>query len=143
MKQVKWVERSLIDSPLCIGLCLSESAFRRELRKLDVPKKSWPVWVSESADACVHYMENPSSGAKCCIVCVSGDTDRNRSEVIGLLVHEAVHVWQAVLEDINEDTPSTEFEAYAIQNISQRLIEAWQKMGAKKKGKKTKGGSCK
>jgi hypothetical protein len=46
-------------------------------------------------------------------------------QVYALLVHEAVHIWQDVKHRIGEDNPSSEFEAYAIQNISQELMLAY------------------
>ncbi|MFZ5669116.1 MAG: hypothetical protein ACOY4K_06455 [Pseudomonadota bacterium] len=47
-----------------------------------------------------------------------------RGELIGLIVHEATHVWQFVRHHMNEASPSKEFEAYAMQAIAQSLIEA-------------------
>jgi hypothetical protein len=47
---------------------------------------------------------------------------RNPIEVAGLLVHEAVHVWQEYCHGIGEATPASEQEAYGIQAISQELM---------------------
>jgi len=47
---------------------------------------------------------------------------RNPIEVAGLLVHEAVHVWQEYCHGIGEDTPGSEQEAYGVQAISQELM---------------------
>lgn len=43
-------------------------------------------------------------------------------EIAGLLVHEAVHVWQFYADSINEHKPGREQEAYAVQGISQELM---------------------
>ncbi|WP_332604774.1 hypothetical protein [Acinetobacter sp. ESBL14] len=56
-----------------------------------------------------------------------GDTsDRNPIEVFGLLLHEAVHVWQKVRLLMGERDPSTEFEAYSIQAIAQDLFKMYE-----------------
>lgn len=56
-----------------------------------------------------------------------GDTSgRDLIEVYGLLLHEAVHVWQRVKILMGEREPSTEFEAYSIQAIAQDLFEMYQ-----------------
>ena len=41
------------------------------------------------------------------------------------LVHEAVHIWQAMCEEIGEESPSAEFEAYSIQAITRSLWRAY------------------
>lgn len=56
-----------------------------------------------------------------------GDTSgRDLIEVYGLLLHEAVHVWQRVKKLMGEREPSTEFEAYSIQTIAQDLFEMYE-----------------
>lgn len=44
-------------------------------------------------------------------------------EIACVLVHEAVHVWQLAMEQIGEHKHGCEAEAYAIQRISQHLME--------------------
>ncbi|KYQ84262.1 hypothetical protein AWW72_10190 [Acinetobacter sp. NRRL B-65365] len=56
-----------------------------------------------------------------------GDTSgRVLIEVYGLLLHEAVHIWQRVKKLMGEREPSTEFEAYSIQAIAQDLFEMYE-----------------
>ncbi|WP_312057039.1 hypothetical protein [Acinetobacter courvalinii] len=56
-----------------------------------------------------------------------GDTSgRDVIEVYGLLLHEAVHVWQRVKTLMGEREPSSEFEAYSIQAIAQDLFEMYE-----------------
>lgn len=56
-----------------------------------------------------------------------GDTSgRDLIEVYGLLLHEAVHIWQRVKKLMGEREPSTEFEAYSIQAIAQDLFEMYE-----------------
>jgi len=61
-----------------------------------------------------------------------GDTsERNPIEVYGLLLHEAVHVWQKVRKLMGEKEPSSEFEAYSIQAIAQDLFEMYEESEVK------------
>jgi hypothetical protein len=125
MTYIKWIDRDIITSPYSIGLCQSEKSFLKELKRLKMPNKLVPDWIPEDKDAMVHYLEGKGKGEKCCIVCVRERKDTTPNEVIGLLIHEAVHIWQWLTEEMNEKTPSTEFEAYAIQGIAQKLIEIY------------------
>ncbi len=49
----------------------------------------------------------------------------NAFEVMGVLCHESVHVFQSVCEFMGEEDPSPEFMAYSIQNIYQELLRVW------------------
>lgn len=56
-----------------------------------------------------------------------GDTsERKLVEIYGLLLHEAVHVWQKVKKLMGEKEPSSEFEAYSIQAIAQDLFKMYE-----------------
>lgn len=56
-----------------------------------------------------------------------GDTsERKLIEIYGLLLHEAVHVWQKVRKLMGEKEPSSEFEAYSIQAIAQDLFKMYE-----------------
>lgn len=132
MTHIKWIDRDLITSPYCIGLCQSERNFIKEMQRLKV--KDIPEWIGEGKDATVHYVTDNKSRGKCCIVCIRERPDTTPSEVIGLIVHEATHCFQWICQDMNEKEPSSEFEAYAIQGISQKLIQEY-KIDKKGKGK--------
>ncbi|MDC4300842.1 hypothetical protein OHV29_18185 [Acinetobacter baumannii] len=61
-----------------------------------------------------------------------GDTaDKDQIQVYGLLLHEAVHVWQIVKRRMGEREPSVEFEAYSIQSIAQDLFEMYEESEVK------------
>ncbi|MEI1687074.1 hypothetical protein V8P55_02170 [Acinetobacter baumannii] len=53
-------------------------------------------------------------------------SDKDQIQVYGLLLHEAVHVWQIVKRRMGEREPSVEFEAYSIQAIAQDLFEMFE-----------------
>lgn len=119
---MKWLNRDLIVGPY-LGLCTKEAEFHDALKHCKVPVEQWGRWVNEGADATMHTLANPL-GEMVCLVCieVKGQTG---VQVAAMLVHEAVHVWQKWRESIGEDAPSKEFEAYSIQAISQRLMQAY------------------
>lgn len=60
-----------------------------------------------------------------CIVALDTSRSRNPIEIAGLLVHEAVHVWQEYCDSIGEAFPGKEQEAYAIQAIAQELMDEY------------------
>jgi len=119
---VKWVYNSLLES-MKIGLCLSEEDFYRELKRLKVHYSDYPKWISDSAKATVHFLERGSD--RCAIVCLKKNKNFTKEQVYGLLIHEAVHIFQQECKDRGEENPGIEIEAYAIQAISQRLIKAY------------------
>ncbi|MGZ8172592.1 MAG: hypothetical protein ACXWT0_01690 [Methylobacter sp.] len=122
---MKWLDRALVISPYYYGLCQSEKVFEKELRRLKIPKPDWPDFIIPTANATVHFFTHNDDNKSCAIVCLGDVTGRTANEVVGLLIHEAVHIWQAIRESIGERHPSAEFEAYSIQCIAQRLIEAY------------------
>lgn len=125
MKPARWLDRDLLVGPyLC--LCLSEAAFKATMDHMEVPEGKRPRrWVT--SDACVHIFDSGALekvDSMCCVVCIDGAEAKGRDPVAvaGLLVHEAVHVFQNWSESIGEHQPSSEMEAYSIQAISQRLM---------------------
>lgn len=124
-----WLSRTIIESPLCIGLCINEAQFRHEMKRLKIPREDWPDWIPEDSDAVVHLFEAQTDHKKCAIVCIGTHEDPNVT--VGLLVHESVHIWQRICDALDEKNPSREFEAYAIQTISVRLIAAYSELSAK------------
>lgn len=127
----RWVDRALVLCSYHIGLCKSEKEFNAELRRLKVPERNWPDWVMDGKDATVHYLEKRDGHEQCCLVCVDG-VGESPLCVVGLLIHEAVHIWQAHCDDVGESNPGSEMEAYSIQAIAQRLIEAYGAVKAKR-----------
>lgn len=119
-----WTDCRMIGNPYYMAVCLTEEAFRRVLRKLDVPREQWMPWIrTPQSHATCHFLESP--GKQCVVVCMQDWQGRNPIEVTGLLVHEAVHIWQAVCDFIGEHSPSAEFEAYSVQAIAQDLMQGF------------------
>ena len=121
---IQWVRRVLMENTYYVALCTTEKSFRKELKRLELPREDWPTFTSKNANATCHFLEWCDS-KKIVIVCLGDCTGRTPIEIAGLLVHEAVHIWQARHEDIGEKTPSHEMEAYAIQRIAIELMAAY------------------
>ena len=129
---LNWLDRGLFISPIYYCLCISEEQFHKELKRLKVKREDYPPFIkNEWSDASLHHLEWESK--RCAIVCIRDTKKRLHVEVCGLLIHEAVHIWREIRESIGEDSPSSEFEAYAIQSIAQRLIHSYNKMSKIKK----------
>ena len=113
----RWLARRIAAPGPYLTLCLSESEFREALRR--IRPAFIPRWTK--SDATTHNFEN-EDGETCCLVCLRDPSKHNAVEVAGLLVHEAVHVWQQYCADIGEQRPGDEQEAYAVQAIAQELM---------------------
>lgn len=94
---------------------------------MDVPDRKSLAFVDGGYDGTTYEFET-TGGKLCCLVCIRPGKKQDNLEVYGLLVHEAVHVWRKINERLNEDNPSSEFEAYALQNIAMRLMVAYDKI---------------
>ena len=145
MNKCRWINRDLIQSPFYLGLCITEDQFKRELKRIKVPANETPLWVVDGKDGAIHLFTD-KQGRGIAIVCIKPSPHVDEIQVIGLLIHEAVHVWQDIKKDMGEYDPSPEFEAYSIQNISVRLIDAYAQLTGNSKQKKNPvmidGGGC-
>lgn len=128
--EVIWVGRGW--QPSFIGFCPTKTAWKREAKRLN-HSTPYPT----SAGRCCVFED----GGSRCIIVTLGDGVEDRLqhvEIIGLIVHEATHVLQFVLEKMDEREPSPEFEAYSMQAIVQNLYQAWQDTRAPKSMKPPK-----
>lgn len=123
---MEWLDRTLLVSPICFGLCKDEESFKKELKRLGIKKKDRPDFMKNGhSDATAHFFDTSNNASHCCIVCVPNNKKATKVQIYALLVHEAVHIWQHIKENIGERWPGAEQEAYAIQNISQELFMAY------------------
>lgn len=119
-KQFQWCDRALILAPYYC-LCTTEAQFHAQMAALDVPRDQWGAWVSEGKNGKCHHLVK-QDGERCAIVCMDGWHGKDPLEVAGLLIHEAVHIWQATKDRMGETEAGSEVEAYAIQVIAQELM---------------------
>lgn len=130
MSKVAWLDRSLLYGPY-IALVQSEKQFHKAMSHCRVPKAEHGDWIkTPTANATMHWFDN-DKGELCCIVAVREKKGTTPIEVCGLLVHEAVHIWQTFRERIGETRPSMEFEAYVVQAIAQGLMAAYKHKSSK------------
>lgn len=117
---MQWLDRTLLVSSHYFCLCLTEADFRKAVRHLRIPVNKTPDWMKyDHSDATVHYFQ--CDGKHAAIVCLRGWEGKDPIAIAGLLVHEAVHIWQETCDNLG-DLSSRETEAYAIQNLSQQLM---------------------
>lgn len=116
-----WLERNLLFGGF-LALATSQEEFDQALVEIKVTDKI--EFVPNGWPACTHTFDNVDGS----IACVVGlDLERCAQEdpidVAALLVHEAVHVWQQnEIKAGKLGCFGDEGEAYAIQNISTRLM---------------------
>lgn len=95
------------------------------MKRLSVKDDPLPEYPTTDG-RCSQFIED---GKNCVLVTIAEriDKKRDRLGIVGLIVHEATHVWQYVRRDIGETEPSVEFEAYAMQSITTQLCDAYSK----------------
>jgi hypothetical protein len=122
--RLRWLDRSLLFSPYYYALCTTPEVFEKELKRLGVAPRERPVFVKGGSDAQCVFLRS-SDGKPLCLVCIKKQKGRSREAVYALLIHEGVHLWQAIKKEIGESAPGDEGEAYAIQNISLQLMSSY------------------
>lgn len=114
----KWLDRNISAKGPYLTLCMSPAELTDVCKRLGVAPEPWP----ESHARTITFERKGHSPA--CVVTLTTEWPKYTGiQIAGILVHEAVHVWQQHLRDIGEHNPSAEMEAYGIQNISQTLME--------------------
>ena len=102
-------------------LATTEKAFKAVLRKNKIYDNSY---MPTGALACCTIYEEQGIA----VVCLKEELPLTTEEIYSLLVHEAVHLWQAHCRWLGEDKPGEETEAYAIQKIAGELIKEYGKL---------------
>jgi len=117
--RVIWCDRGFF--PVHYGFCPSETAWEREMKRLGARGEPYPI-TDASATTC----RNKKSGDVAVIVRIAERHDAMSAvATMAMIAHEAVHVWQEIRKEMGEETPSPEFEAYALQDIILQLGAAY------------------
>lgn len=115
-----WGHRNLISLPLYFCLCTSQKEFNKEWLGCGLPKEKIEPYVTPGKDATVVTVEH--KGSIISFVGVANWEGKDPIAICGLLVHEAMHIWQRTLQMMGEENPSEEFETYSVQAIASELM---------------------
>jgi hypothetical protein len=118
IKRLKWLDRSAFTMPMYICLATSQEILNTELRRI---KFNSELGVTPNAGATTNFLTN-DIGETSAIVCLFDYKGLDKKQIYALLCHEAVHIFQELCSQMNEEKPSKEFEAWTIQKISQDLF---------------------
>lgn len=129
---MKWCDRALVESPYNYGICFTKEDYQATLKANGVQEIEYDeCGLGDPKGSARVSFYKPMSGQRLAIVCLGEGHEKLKLTVVyGLLVHESAHIWQAILEEQCDTEPSSEYEAYSLQSISQNLMEqyeAWRK----------------
>lgn len=122
-----WLNRNSVPFPY-FTLCLTVEDYYRTMRELGTKEsRISPPLASNTANATVTFTTNEAK-EPCCIVFLEDNS--TPLQTAGLLVHEAVHIWQEYAQ-LHGLTDTGKIEAQCIQAISQALMAEYarQKFG--------------
>lgn len=127
----RWLSTAAFFHPVYWALCTNEEDFRDECMHLNMQAHEVPAPLTHptKSGATTHTFHNLDAGKVACIVYMP-QTDRDVNEVHALLAHEAMHVYQTMLEELGETAPGHEFEAYTVQALCQALFDSWDEQTA-------------
>ena len=112
--------------PYMYGLCLDKRTYTRVTKLICGEARPYPA----SAGCCVSFHGVPRA-KDCSIVTMQLMQGRSRTQIIGLLAHEAMHVFQNLCELQSDHKPSEEFQACGIQRITMDLIDEYVRLRGK------------
>lgn len=120
--KVNWLLRGAMPPLPYMSLICDEPTFHKELKRLNIKEYVSPL-KTKTANATVHHLTNKKGEDTLIVFIPKKDIlEKSLPVLCGLLVHEAMHIWRKYRKRLGEDNPSSEFEAYCVQRISQNLI---------------------
>lgn len=110
--------------PLSVGVFFSEKDFRSECKRLGIKENEF-TGGGEACVAVVHSYVNDKTGHEINMMCFRLEKmkEKTAAEIVGIVAHECVHVFQNMKNFLGEREPGKEFEAYAIQHLVEGVIE--------------------
>lgn len=103
--------------PIKFGFTTDPLAFEREQRRLGLESSDMaPFCGSGNFDGQTATFN--CGGVKIVVVTLDVKRKMSRDQRIGVIVHEAVHVWEEVCNAMRGENPGGEVAAYAVQWIT-------------------------
>lgn len=106
--------------PVYFGFTTDRKAFSREMRRM----KCQNMDFISGGDATTWEFVKPGQ-QNTIIVTVRLKRGVSDAMVIGIIAHEATHVWQKINEAMKGTCPGGEHQAYAIQYLTQKMVEEY------------------
>lgn len=134
MSKLLWADPCILQAQLYYTVVVTEKQFQREMRRMGYSKEMIrdTHWLGGGSGAAVQQFKGAADdGRDVLIVCIKPVEDE--VQLMGLLVHECVHVWQYIREALGEKNPSPEMEAYAVQAIFLQVLQMYAKLVKKKR----------
>jgi hypothetical protein len=114
-----WVELGFL--PAEVGYVLDAKVWKATLAKLGTEDRPFP-----DTDGNCTTFEDIGLDRKLIVLITVGKRakDYSVSQVCGIIAHECMHAWRFIKKAIGERRPSLEFEAYAMQAMTQGVVYA-------------------
>lgn len=113
--KLKWYDGGLV--PVMYAFVPNEKIWSNTIKTLETDI-SYPT-----TQAACTWFKKP--GLVRCLITVREDTGHNLFQITGLIAHEAVHVLQAVCQNMGEEYPSEEFVAYGVQQVYLNMLDEY------------------
>jgi len=113
----RWADQILIACPIAYTICTDERYYKEILAEINIPEDQRPNYHEPGANGRVMLLEG-----RFALVTLHDVDDLTDCEIISIIVHESVHVWQVIRDYMGEESPSYEFEAYSVQGITYKLL---------------------
>ena len=137
-----WCDSAIVISPFYYTICLSEKQFKQQMQIAGVPKTDYPEsYQGSKTSNATCWTFTPSAKDKYkefIIVTVDNWQDKTPEQVVALIVHEATHIKQKIVNRLGGIDVGAEFEAYTMQNIVQNLLYAFNTQRERLERKKKK-----
>lgn len=119
-----WQQMQLFDQ-YSYGFCPNKIAWDAFWKKADIGISEIPPYPTSDGRTTYTYPGKSNVVHDIALVTINHTAGREPYEIAALLVHEAVHIKQAILEAYGEDNVGDETEAYMVQRISMDLFRMY------------------